>query len=180
MLDMDMYSGRMGNRMFQYAYVYSQMRKGIIPDVYVQGEEYFKEFAHEIKAMFATDQKPTDRVAIHVRRGDYVNNPFYVDLMTTDYYKKAMALFPNEKLMVFSDDIKWCEQQPIFRDCYFCEDKNVLQTFNKMASCKAVIIANSSFSWWAGYLCGGRVVAPKEWHTDGVERTKIPDSWIKI
>lgn len=166
--------------MFQYAYLHSQARKGEIPDVYVQNEEYFKDYKDEVKAIFSQNiPDPIDMVAIHVRRGDYVNNPFYVDLMETPYYEDAMALFPEEKFLVFSDDIEFCKKQDVFKGCEFARGDEI-SDMNLMAACKAVITANSSFSWWAGYLCKGKVVAPREWYADGEERTYCPDNWTRI
>jgi hypothetical protein len=171
--------GGMGNLMFKEAYIYAQMKRGEIPDVYVQSEDYFKEYADGVKAMFSQNIEPIDRVAIHVRRGDYVNNLFYVDLMGTSYYKEAMAMFPDGKFLVFSDDISWCMKQEIFKDCEFSY-RDEISDFNLMAGCKGIIMANSSYSWWAAYLSNARVVAPSEWHTDGIERTKLLDTWTKI
>ena len=35
-------SGRLGNQMFQFAYLYAQEREGNIPDIYLQDEKYFE------------------------------------------------------------------------------------------------------------------------------------------
>ena len=44
--------GGLGNLMFKEAYIYSQFRKGLIPDIYLQSNEYWQEFSDEIKARF--------------------------------------------------------------------------------------------------------------------------------
>jgi len=174
--------GGTANLMFKEAYLYAQMRNGIIPDVYVQDEDYFKEYAGEIKMLFGQGIGKLDQVAIHIRRGDYVNNPFYVDLMETGYYERAMGEFPDADFLVFSDNIEWCKMQEIFDGCEFSEGKNDIEDLNLMASCTGHIIANSSYSWWGAYLSphGGRVIAPKEWYTDGIDRTKCPESWTRL
>jgi hypothetical protein len=120
-----------------------------------------------------------DMVGIHVRRGDYVNNPFYVDLMKTPYYDDAMAKF-DDKFVIFSDDIAWCKEQKIFKGCEFSKGRSEVEDMNLLASCKGIIMANSSFSWWASYLSSARVIAPKLWFRDMVERTHIPDEWEKV
>lgn len=174
--------GRTGNRMFQLAYIYAKMRDGVIPDVYVQDPKYFDKYRPEIKKMFGADvPSKTDRVAIHVRRGDYVNNPFYVDLTQTDYYEKALAEFPNEKFLVFSDDIEWCKDYFI-GDEYEFSEKLDMEAMNEMASCKGHIIANSSFSWWGAYISpySKKIVYPSLWYTNGQELTKCPSDWLKI
>lgn len=175
--------GGLGNLMFKEAYILSQMWKGWIPDQYVQSESYWAEHKDRIKAHFGTDiPEKTDRVAIHVRRGDYVNNPFYIQLWETYYYEKATALFPKEKFLVFSDDIPYCKKIFGDMDCEFSEGLSEVDDLNKMASCKSIIIANSSYSWWAAYISpyAEKIVAPKQWFTDGITRIDLPETWIKI
>ena len=175
-------TGRLGNQMFQHAFIYAQMKHGIIPDIYLQSPEHFDEFAGDIKKIYGTGVSPVDQVAIHVRRGDYVRNPFYVDLIETDYYERAMSKFPNADFLVFSDDIEFCKLQRIFKDCDFSEGNDEVTDMNLMAGCAGHIIANSSFSWWSAFISpfSKKVIAPIAWYTDGEERTKCPDTWIKI
>ena len=98
--------GGLGNRLFQMAYIIAQEQRGFIPDIYLQDEMYFFNAKKEIKQMFGQGIEKTDRVSLHVRRGDYINNSYYVDLCKTDYYEKAIAEFPNEKFLVFCKDGK--------------------------------------------------------------------------
>jgi hypothetical protein len=169
--------------MFQFAFVYAYAKQHKL-DRYYQDPKFFKSAEADIKAIFQeglTD--PIDMVAIHVRRGDYVNNSFYVDLTKTNYYEKAMDEFPDAQFLVFSDDIEWCKQQLIFKDCEFYHGDE-LDDLNTMASCVGHIIANSSFSWWGAYISPftDKVVCPsyEHWYTDGQPRTVTPKEWIKI
>lgn len=173
--------GRLGNQMFQGAYIYAQMRSGAIPDIYVQDQKYFEKYKDEILKLYGDGIGYKNKVAIHVRRGDYVNNPFYVDLTKTDYYEKAIAEFPQAQFIVFSDDINFCKEYFVGGEYEFNEDDEI-RALNVMASCTGHIIANSSFSWWGAYLAPytKKVIAPKAWYTDGVERTKCPDNWIRL
>lgn len=181
MINPDLYFGRLGNRLFQLAYIYGQMRKGRIPDIYVQNPIYFEEYRNELKAIFNHNNKPIDKVAIHVRRGDYVKNDFYVDLMSTDYYQRAMQEFQGEQFIVFSDDLNYCREQAVFKDCFFYPGLSEIEDLTMISSCKGVIIANSSFSWWGAFLSDAKkVVAPKAWYSDGRERTKLLKDWIRI
>lgn len=168
--------------MFQIAYLYAQMKKGAIPDIYVQNPEYFDRYKEDIKALFGQDIRPINQVAIHIRRGDYVNNPFYVDLTETTYYDEALKHFPNDKFLVFSDDIEFAKQYFTGEDFEFSEENDEVKDFNLMAGCKGHIIANSSYSWWSAYISpySTKVIAPKAWYADGKQRTKCPDNWIKI
>jgi hypothetical protein len=181
MIHPDLLFGRLGNRMFQMAYIYAQMKKGNISDIYVQDPKYFEGCKQELRVLFGDHIGNIDKVAIHVRRGDYVGNSFYVDLSKTNYYKDAMALFPGKSFMVFSDDIEWCKKQDVFKGCSFSERHDEVRDLNIMAACKGIIMANSSYSWWAAYLSKAeKIIAPKAWYTDGVERTVCPKEWIKL
>jgi hypothetical protein len=154
-------------------------------DFYFQDPYYFQEHQEAIRALFSTDIPPkTDAIAIHVRRGDYINNKFYVDLTKTDYYQRAIKKFPNEKFIVFSDDPIWCEEQKIFEGCELSYGSEI-EDLNKMASCKGHIIANSSYSFWGAWLCpeypDNKVIAPKQWYADGNNsRTILPEHWKRI
>ena len=183
--------GGFGNRMFQMAYIYSQMKKGLTPDIYVQDFNYFKDYQDEIRSWFSKDIMKSDFISLHVRRGDYLNNPYYVDLTQTDYYDKAIAEFPNEKFLVFCADrqtddtldqewvMNWLEAKYGKR---FTLNKEFteIEDFNNMAGCKSHIIANSSFSWWASFVGGGKTVAPLQWFADGINRVTLLDEWQKF
>lgn len=171
--------GRLGNSMFQYAFCYAYAREHGM-DFYYQDPTYFEKYADEIKQLYGAGIEPIEMVAVHVRRGDYVNNSFYVDLTNTTYYRDAMALFPGAEFLIFSDDIEWCKKQDIFKDCQFSEGNTELQDLNLMAGCQGIIMANSSFSWWASFLSKAKIIAPIAWYTDGVERTKCLNSWTRI
>lgn len=172
------FAGGLGNNLFQYAYIYAQARKGEIPDFYLQDPKYSEGFHEELRSLYGQGVEPVDMVSIHVRRTDYVDNPFYIDLTQTDYYEKALEQFPDEKFLVFSDDREFAKQ--LFPDFQVYEGVNEIDDWNMMAGCKGHIIANSSFSYWAAFVSGNKTVAPKDWYTDGVERTVCPDNWIKL
>ena len=186
MIHPDKLTGRLGNRLFQIAYLYSQVRDKKIPDWYVQDPKYFEKYAGEIKEMFSEGIGFLPFVGVHVRRGDYVSNSFYVNLAdSTDYYEKAMALFPGESFVIFSDDIGFCKKRFKGENIQYAEGGTELEDFNQLASCKAQIIANSSFSLWCGILNPNpakRVIAPPEnkYYTDGVIRTRYPKDFEQI
>ncbi len=181
--------GRVGNRMFQSFYLYAQARDGNIPDIFLQDYRYFDKYRPELmKLAFGNSVSDYDeRVSLHVRRGgnpsnpeepNYSENPFYVNLMDNGYYERAMHQFPNERFLVFSDDIEWCKK--VFTEnCDFYQGTEE-EDFTAMAKCKAHIIANSSFSYMAAYLGGGKTVCPRDWYSDKVQRTICPSDWFAI
>lgn len=192
MKDIHYFSGRMGNEMFRHAYLYAQVRKGLLPDWYLQDPKYFEGFEDEIQKLFGDGIGYLDQVGVHVRRGanpvnpeepKYSENPFYVNLCETDYYEKAMALFPDEKFVIFSDDPEYCFGHFQGDNIQIMERWSDLEDFNVLASCKHQIIANSSWSWWAAYLNPNpvkRVVAPKKWFADGIDRVGVPNNWTRL
>lgn len=183
-------TGRLGNQMFQFAFMYAYA-KDTGMDYYFQDEIFFDRYADEIRNLFSTNiPQPLDFVAIHVRRGanpllpsepSYADNPFYVNLGDTDYYERAIAMFPEDKFLVFSDDMEWCKKKWGNDPRFTFHAGNEIEDMNAMAACKAQIIANSSFSWWAAWLSRNqKVIAPLAWYTDGVERTRLPNTWQRI
>jgi hypothetical protein len=184
--------GGFGNSLFQYAYLYSKFRTGQIPDIYVQDEKYFSEYKDELRALFGGGIEPIDMVSLHVRRGDYIGNPFYTDLTKTDYYERAMAEFPDAKFLVFcadrqpkSDDktdMEWVKERFQGPQFQFFQGKDEIEDFNAQAGCKGHITANSSFSWWTAYVGGGKTITPKasDWFSDGYVRISIPNDWIEL
>lgn len=180
MINIDNIMGRLGNKMFIWSYIYTQFRDEMIPDIYVQDYQYFDHYRGEIKQLFGSGINKIDYIGIHVRRGDYINNPFYVDLWETEYYEKAMTEFSGERFMIFSDDIEWCKQNFIGKEYSFNEDVVDYEAMNTLASCKGIIMANSSFSWWAAYLSDAVIIAPKAWYRDEVERTTCLPEWKRL
>lgn len=184
-------TGRLGNQMFQFAYLYNQAKLNKIEDIYLQDPKYFQESIEDIKAFYREGiPEQTDMVAVHVRRGNnpinplepnYYANPFYVNLINTDYYDLAMNEFPNAKFLIFSDDIEFCKKWFHGKQFEFYHGTE-LEDFNTMASCIGHIVANSSFSWWSAFVSPytKKVVAPKDWYSDGIERTVCPKEWIKV
>lgn len=189
--------GGLGNLMFKQAFLWAFMREGAIPDLYVQGEKYFAPFKEEVKQMFSRGIGRDERVALHIRRGDYLKvSQFHVNLWDTDYYKEAVKQFPQStKFLVFckdnqsdaqdQNDREWCEQNIPLLGIDFELHHHTTETddLNAMASCRGLIGANSSFSWWAAYLnphADKKIVFPKNWFVDGVQRTELLSEWTTI
>ena len=195
MITPEIIGGRLGNKMFQIAYLYAQMQDGVIPDIFVQDPKYFEKHEYAIKKLFGNGIGYLSQVGVHVRRGKnpidpnepaYSENPFYFNLEDISYYEQAMKLFPKSKFLVFSDDNEWCLEK--FKgnpDVEVMDKSDEITDFNLLASCNGIIGCNSSFSWWAAFLCpnpSAKIVFPSKehWYSDGIERTVCPQSWIRI
>lgn len=142
--------------------------------VYPVGERLINEIILEKPFLF--DSK--NSLGIHVRRGDYINHPRFVNL-GMDYYSKAMKLVKGKRVYIFSDDLDWCKSN--LSDRFVYVDYPDYICFDMLRRCKNKIIANSTFSWWAAYLGSGSVVSPSRWFHDPVKQERainqIPSIW---
>jgi len=116
--------------------------------------------------------------SIHVRRGDYVNHPYFTDLCQGNYYEQAMSKFPRDSLfLVFSDDIAFCKTRFIGENFFFVSGENQVTDLCLMSMCQSHIIANSSFSWWGAWLNPSltkTVIAPRNWFAGEYADSTIP------
>ena len=139
--------------------------------------------------------KAKQSVALHVRRGDYVNNAKALKrygLCSVDYYQKAIAHvsqhLTDPYFYVFSDDPKWVvENLSMPGQCTFVSAKDITpeQDLILISQCKHQIIANSTFSWWGAWLNSHYdkiVVCPTPWFDDTIMAAQdlLPDSWHQI
>lgn len=180
--------------------------ENIYLDGYWQSCKYFNDYEDLIRKDFTLKNKlnlnienlaevikKENSLCIHVRRGDYVGNSHH-EVVNKEYYDKGIekikSLTKIDKIYVFSDDIKWCEENmkfefPVmFVGEEYTGEKDEGHLF-LMSSCKYFIIPNSSFSWWAAWLSVNKnkiVVCPKQWFTDDSISSDdlIPKEWIRI
>ena len=109
---------------------------------------------------------------IHMRRGDYVNNPLYTFDMDT-YYKKAIEYIininPQAQFSIFSDDIEFIKTYSIFDNIHkiIIDESNTLNSFYLMSMCMyGGICCNSTFSGWASKMninSNKIIIMPKQW-----------------
>lgn len=186
-----------------------------IPEAYQPGDRYYEGYwqciryfegiKSQLQVIFAHSQpnelnralieqiSVCDSVGIHVRRGDYLDEPEFRDICGTEYYNKGIRKILSDgkkhEFFVFSNDIPWCKEnlEPLL-------DKNSIHyvDVNKgkdscwdmflMTYCKDLIIANSSFSWWGAFLNkrDGIVIAPDPWVNRECEISIYDNNWIKI
>lgn len=177
-------------------------------DGYFQSEKNFsgirdqllKEFS--LKDKFVDDRvkdflkqiETTNSIAIHIRRGDYANDPKttnYHGLLPILYYREAMELMmetvEHPHFYIFTDDTEWVKENlKISGSNTYVAGTGLSyhQEFYLMTKCKHHIIANSSFSWWGAWLSQNpskNVIAPKKWTVKNTEHPNIiPEGWIEV
>lgn len=176
---------------------------------YWQSEKYFKDIEDIIRSEFtvkttigaageaiAAEIHSTESVSVHVRRGDYVDDPVVRRVhgpCTEEYYRAAMSHMVGKTatpaFFLFSDDagaaLEDIRSEYPMRLASRQGRRNDYEDFWLMTQCKHHIIANSSFSWWAAWLGshpGKVVVAPRRWvNTEELDtRDLIPEGWHRI
>jgi hypothetical protein len=108
-----------------------------------------------------TETVNDNRVAIHIRLGDYVNYPSIYNVLDVSYYSNSLDIVRSKvgkiKVSLFSDDpnsaIKFLEGK-IKIDFIHSYDGllKAPEVLELMSNHQAIIASNSTFSWWAGYL----------------------------
>ena len=176
-------------------------------DGYWQSEQYFDSVFDTIQADFkplhvftaktsaiASEIQSVNSISIHVRRGDYVNNPDVAKVhgaCDVGYYRTCVAEMAcrvsDPVFYVFTDDKDWVNEHfdlpvpftVVSRDGGLPHEDMLL-----MSLCRHNIIANSSFSWWGAWLNANSekiIMAPRRWFSAAAVRTDIiPNSWITI
>lgn len=125
--------------------------------------------------------------AVHVRRGDFLNNPVF-QVCDLRYYAKSMdemrARVPGARFFVFSDDPGWCRLQFTELDVYVVGTEshrvNPLRDLRLMSTASHHIIANSSYSWWAAWLgdkLGQELIMPERWFTKDIHAPMSEKRW---
>ncbi len=124
------------------------------------------------------DVSKPDRVAIHMRFGDYSNWPVFgvpgAACLPASYYVKALEMIkrstPTARFFVFSDAPD--EARAILESAGVTDATRIIaggsaaSDFASIASCSHAILSASSFSWWAASLISNPnrlLIAPKYW-----------------
>ena len=152
-----------------------------------------QELSAEAKKIETTIHRENS-VGVHVRRGDFTNtsNRYAHDICDKDYYDKAIKkireMVDNPMFFVFSDDINYCKN--LFEDLdnvVFVSGKRfrVDEEMNLISMCKSVIIANSTFAFWAAWISDHPekiVVCPRIVFRSNYSWNEfsVPSHWIKI
>jgi len=186
------------------------LKKKIVKNIsitgYFQSEKYFIHYKKIILKLLRFPKtnnillqnylgliKNKNSVAIHIRRGDYWNNPkvkYFHGILGENYYKKSISYVnqrvKNPLFFIFSDNINLVKSTFFFKNkkYIFMDTKSSFSDLYLMSNCKHFIIANSTFSWWGAWLSKNKhkiVCAPKKWVRAKIPTHDIiPESWVKI
>ncbi|TXJ01968.1 MAG: alpha-1,2-fucosyltransferase [Neisseriales bacterium] len=183
---------------------YMNYSKDSFIDGYWQSQRYFADVIDVIRKDFsfpplsernkgvAIRIAECNSISIHVRRGDYIGHSLYDGICDIDYYNRALLeitrSIENPVFFVFSNDLLWCRENLQLHNVVYVDINNAESGYcdlQLMSLCKHNILANSSFSWWAGWLNtnpGKLVIVPRKFFNGNIydESDLYPESWVKI
>ena len=170
-------------------------RDGSVMVGYWQSEKYFSHVADDVRKAFQfriAMPRYRDAIAVHVRRGDYLDLQHFHGMPSREWYIGAVSAIrlrhgAHLSVIVVSDDPQWCR-------AYLPEDwhiaggiPNKYRDMQIIASCAHSVISNSSFSWWGAWLGDGdpqrMVIAPTHWYANPTmqdDRDVVPERWIRL
>lgn len=169
---------------------------------YYQSEKYFKEYSESIRGLFGPTAEFVQKAlseypqlknnvisAINIRRGDYLNFPTQLPVLTVEYIHKAVALLPkSDYYFIVSDDLQWCKDNIKLPNCVFVPYERH-EALWLLSLCDHFVISNSTFSWWAAWLSSSInkvVVVPSTWFGPGMNEVEFNpkdiacEGWIKM
>lgn len=130
-------------------------------------------------------------VAIHIRRGDFLsptNKVIFGGICTDEYYKHAISKISenvdNPLFIFFSDDSQYVRDTFKMNNMIIVDwnkgEKNIYDMY-LMSKCKYMILANSTFSYWAARLNENAaiVICPNRWSNINPPNI-ILNKWLKI
>ena len=128
-----------------------------------------------------------DWTAVHIRRGDYTKpvNADHHGLLDADYYERAIEQMrtrnASSTLVIFSDDPSAAQSLLAHVDArmHFVEPadtSHAMESVLLMSKASAVVMANSSFSWWGAWLADPTstpALAPTPWFKQALSDADI-------
>ncbi len=137
----------------------------------------------------ANKSKP---IIVHIRRGDYLNHTETIGVLDFSYFKNALDLIPQNKdsnYWIFSDSAEAAKDFVNFaelpdmrtRIIQAPPDSPDAESMLLLTLGSALIISNSTFSWWGAYLNKNAdfIITPKKWFKALRDPADlVPGNWI--
>lgn len=147
----------------------------------------------EAIAMSAADP----RITLHLRRGDFLALKANTQVITSVNYAKnaiesitRLGIPPKVRVFTDSPELVLEELKELDMDIQLIKDPELyspLATMRIMSEGTAMVMSNSSFSWWAAWLMQQKkqphtaIVAPRPWTADGNSRSDLLEkTWLTL
>ena len=172
---------------------------------YFQNTKYLNFLSEKDGKVKLTIKNPTDwfknlsilclsakPIMLHLRRGDYLKHSKTIGVLDFSYYKSALEIIRpanDSEIWIFYDSISTAKDFAKFAQLPESRTKIIeppsesrdAESMIIMSQGSALIISNSTFSWWSAYLCEQKVkiFAPSVWFRNLPDSVNfIPKSWL--
>jgi len=119
------------------------------------------------------------RVAIHVRRTDYVWPQNVRDgwpVATADYFRRSMSFFTGclerVQFVVLSDDLPWCREHINATNTVYSSGHSPTVDMAIASLCDHAIITVGSYGWWVAWFANGITITQKDVPRNGSRLAK--------
>lgn len=159
----------------------------------IREELYHPELISDRNTALAEEMRSCNAVAVHIRLGDYVDNPYFRNFLyvcSPEYYRDAVAAayrdLNDPVFYVFTNDREKAMQFPFPAEAklvFVPEGNSAVEDLQLMAQCKHFIVSNSTFSWWGQFLSTNpnkKVYSPDQWYRDDRPADFYEEDWVKI
>ena len=173
---------------------------------YFQSEKYFVHHRKEILDLFSPppglnerilSKHPylvSDRLIVGVQIRDYrsdVPNGECHPTYGRNYYSQAVSYFPTDALfLVTSNNVDLAKEsmEGLAPNIIYVAGEDYIEDFYTLTLCKSFIISNSSFGWWASWLCQypeKKVIVPQPWfvlplNNELMRKDLVPEEYVQI
>ena len=154
--------------------IFRAIRKPVAINSYCSSISYFSECEDALVEQITRIRNPSDwylqiseelaeasPIALHVRLGDYKNLGSIYGYPDPDYYARGLRLIGSKigerPIWLFSDEPELANEiigkhLEVSRLVDPQVSKRAIEHLNLLGKCQGIVCANSSFSWWGGYL----------------------------
>jgi hypothetical protein len=136
--------------------------------------------SHELQRR-TLEVKKHKSIAIHMRRGDYLNYKDSFGVLEDNYYLSALEIMLAksnfEKVYIFSDSpesvLGFKKQIKLDSEIVLPSELSTSETLVLISRCDAILTSNSTFSFWAAILADhNQVIYPAPWF-------RSADEWLR-
>lgn len=170
---------------YEPSFPYSKLplQDGLMLDGYFQCSKYFEEYKEDIKNLFVLPEvsSPVEgTVGVHFRRGDYLYLNQVHPIPSDEWYADAIKQTGLHNIIACTEpaDVPYVESLG-----YHVNQGSDLEDLVLLSKCEALVMSNSSYSWWAAFLGNHKtIIAPKTWFgPEGVQDYQdiYENNWIK-
>ena len=156
-----------------------------------------QDFSLTLRAPHHNPSKNENTLAVHIRRGDFINEKTSHGCLTVNWYYEAIShhLSASDsigQIKIFSNDDEWVESNlerllpkttiPV-EVIKFNDQEDPAMSFMAFACCRYKVCSNSTFSLLGSKLFPGDTVVPYPYNRSGnfkVLEESSPKDWIRI